>query len=146
MQGSLRFVTVVAALGCLAADAAVAQEKGGVQINGVVRNATVANGSVNVAKGTGAKSRTSIGSIAGGARINGNLDMSVVANGVVTSAEGFGRKAVTSIGSVHEGAEVSGSRSVVVHTGKVINSTGGFSLTGDPSCVVIGSLGDVPGC
>jgi hypothetical protein len=136
---------LAAALASLIAGAAIAQEKG-VRINGVVRNATVANGSVNIAKGVGATARTTIGSITSGARINGNLDMSVVANGVVTSAGGVGREAITSIGSVHEGAEVTGSQSVVVHTGSVINSAGGFSLTGEPSCVVIGSLGDVPGC
>jgi hypothetical protein len=136
---------VAAALASLIAGGAIAQEKG-VQINGVVRNATVANGNVNIAKGVGSTARTMIGSITSGARINGSLDMSVVANGVVTSAGGVGREAITSIGSVHEGAEISGSQSVVVHTGKVINSAGGFSLTGEPSCVVIGSIGEVPGC
>jgi hypothetical protein len=136
---------VAAALASLIGGAAIAQEKG-VQINGVVRNATVANGNVNVARGVATTARTSIGSITGGARINGNLDMSVVANGVVTSAGGLGREAVTSIGSVHEGAEITGSQSVVVHTGSVINSADGFSLSGEPSCVVIGSIGDVPGC
>jgi hypothetical protein len=65
---------------------------------------------------------------------------------VVTSAGGVGTEAITSIGSVHEGAEVSGSRSVIVHTGQVINSADGIGLTGEPSCVVIGSIGEVPGC
>jgi hypothetical protein len=136
---------VAAALASLIAGAAIAQEKG-VRINGAVRNTTVANGSVNIAKGVGTTARTTIGSITDGARINGNLDMSVVANGVVTSAGGVGTEAITSIGSVHEGAEVSGSRSVIVHTGQVINSADGIGLSGEPSCVVIGSIGEVPGC
>jgi hypothetical protein len=136
---------LAAALAALFAGTALAQEKG-VRISGTVRNVTVANGNVNVASGVASSARTSIGSITSGARINGNLDMSVVANGVVTSASGLGREAITSIGSVHEGAEITGSQSVVVHTGKVINSAGGFSLSGEPSCVVIGSIGEVPGC
>lgn len=137
MPSVLRTVALAAALGGAVATAAFAQEKGGVQINGVVNNATVANRSVNVAKGVVTRTVTSIGSINSGVRVNGNLNMAVQANDVVTAAGGLGNEATTSIGSVHEGAVLTGTRSVVVSTGRVVNSDG---------CVIIGSLGKVPGC
>ena len=137
MSSALRTVALAVTLGSAVVSGACAQDKGGVQINGVVTSATVANRSINVAKGVGTRAVTSIGSINSGVRVNGSLNTAVQASDVVTSAGGLGNEATTSIGSVHEGAVITGARSVVVSTGRVVNSDG---------CVIIGSLGKVPGC
>jgi hypothetical protein len=69
--------------------------------------------------------------------------MSVQTGEIVTQARGFGQEAVTSVGSVHSEAEVAGRRNVVISTGKVINMS---TIPGATACVVVGSLGIVPGC
>lgn len=129
---------VGAALACLGAGAAWGQETGGVRITGTVTKNTVVSNSANIASGVGSRAHTSIGSIGGGVTVQGNLSMNVLAQDVVNMADGVGDQATTSIGSVHEGANLSGSREVTVSTGRVVNMGDG--------CLIIGSLGDVPGC
>lgn len=136
-----RYATLAAAgaaLACLGAGAAWSQETGGVRISGTVNKTTVVGSSVNVASGIASRAHTSIGSIGSGVTVQGNLNMNVIAQDVVNMADGVADEAITSIGSVHQGANVSGSREVTVSTGRVVNMGDG--------CLIIGSLGDVPGC
>jgi hypothetical protein len=120
---------------------AVAQETGGVRIQGSVTNVTTVTGASNVARGTGAKAKMSIGSIGPGVKVDGNLDMDVSAHDVTNVADGVNETAVTSIGSVHRGADAKGD--VTVHTGSVTNVSNG---PGQTSCVIIGSKGHIPEC
>lgn len=120
---------------------AIAQETGGVRINGSVNNVTTVKGASNTASGSGAKAYMSIGSIGAGVTVDGNLELQVDADRVTNFADGANETAVTSIGSVHKGAKASGE--IVVHTGDVTNVSNG---PGEASCVIIGSKGHIPEC
>lgn len=118
-----------------------AQETGGVRINGTVNNVTTVRGADNIARGNNAKAYMSIGSITSGVQVDGNLKMRVDADSVTNQADGANETAVTSIGSVHKGAKASGE--IIVHTGNVTNVSDG---SGEASCVIIGSKGNIPEC
>jgi hypothetical protein len=128
---------LAAILACFAAGSASAQsvETGGVQINGVVNDQTVVDGSANVALGAGSRAVMSVGSIEQGVRIRTGY--------IANVASGPGEEAVTSVGSVHDGSRLAGSTNVVISTGQIINMS---DHSGRPACVVIGSTGGVPGC
>lgn len=143
MRAPARLALAMALIG-IGGDAALAEpQSGGVRITGRVENHTVVGPSANIASGFGSRAVTNVGSIGSGVTVRGNLNMSVQTGEIVTQAKGFAKEAVTSVGSVHSGAEVSGRRNVVVSTGKVINMS---TIPGITSCVVVGSLGEVPGC
>ena len=132
------------ALICLAGSSALAEPKsGGVRITGRVENHTVVGPSANIVSGFGSRSVTSVGSIGRGVEVRGNLKMSVQTGEIVTEARGFAQEAITSVGSVHPEAEIGGQRDVVVSTGRVINMS---TIPGTTACVVVGSIGVVPGC
>ena len=120
---------------------AVAQETGGVHINGSVTSATTVKGAQNIARGTNARAFSSIGSIHSGIVVDGHLNLNVDASNVTNFADGVNETAITSIGSVHKGAKATGE--VVVHTGDVSNVSNG---PGEVSCVIIGSKGHIPEC
>jgi hypothetical protein len=136
---------LAAILACFAAGSASAQsvETGGVQINGVVNDQTVVDGSANVALGAGSRAVMSVGSIEQGVRIDGRLGVTVRTGYIANVASGPGEEAVTSVGSVHDGSRLAGSTNVVISTGQIINMS---DHSGRPACVVIGSTGGVPGC
>lgn len=119
----------------------VADETGGVRINGTVNSVTTVKGADNIARGSDAKAYMSVGSIGSGVQVNGNLKMHVDADRITNQADGANDTAVTSISSVHKGAKASGE--IVVHTGDVTNVSDG---SGDASCVIIGSKGHIPEC
>lgn len=137
---------LVAALACLAGGEAFAQsaESGGVQIHGSVASQTAVAGSANLAAGVGARAVTSVGSIENGVQIDGRLGVTVQTGYIATLASGPGQQAVTSVGSVHEGSRLAGQTDVVISTGQIINMSDRTSR--GPACVVIGTLGQVPGC
>jgi len=84
-----------------ASSGAFAQAKnGGVRINGVASNTTVASGNANVASGFLAEAKQSIGTIRSGTQVNGVLANTTVANGNANVATGFLSKACQEIGSV----------------------------------------------
>ncbi|MEL6965626.1 MAG: hypothetical protein AAFO01_22960 [Pseudomonadota bacterium] len=119
----------------------LAQETGGVRIHGSVKNTTSVKGASNIARGSGATAKTSIGSIGAGVTVDGNLTMDVSVDGVTNVADGVNETAVTSIGSVHKGAKAKGE--IVVNTGNVTNVSNG---PGETSCIIIGSKGHIPEC
>lgn len=118
-----------------------AQETGGVRIKGSVNSVTTVDDATNVARGSGAKAYSSIGSVGAGVRVDGHLKMHVDADRVTNVADGAGETAITSIGSVHKGADARGE--IVVQTGDVTNVSDG---PGEASCVIIGSKGSIPEC
>jgi hypothetical protein len=118
-----------------------AQETGGVRIRGTVHNVTTVTGASNVARGTGATAKMSIGSIGPGVTVDGKLTMDVSADDVTNVADGVNETAITSIGSVHKGAKAKGE--ITVHTGNVTNVSNG---PGESSCIIIGSKGHIPEC
>lgn len=117
-------------------------ETNGVRINGTVNTQISVDGSANVASGTRSRAHTEVGSIAGGVGIDGRLDVTVQTGTIATLATGAGQEARTSVGSVEE--DVAGQTDVVISTGDIINMTDRGSRR--PACVVIGTLGRVPGC
>ncbi len=136
-------VIVVTILFCLLASPVGAEPAtGGVRIEGSVGNQTTVRNSANVASGQGARAVTTIGSIGSGVRIRGDLNLTVDVEEVTTLADGPDHRAVTSVGSIHPDAAISGRREVVVSTGKIVNMT----ESGDVSCVIVGSVGALPGC
>ncbi len=120
---------------------AFAQETGGVRIQGSVKNDTTVRRASNVASGTGATAKMSIGSIGAGVKVDGNLTMDVSADDVTNVADGIDETAVMSIGSVHKGADAKGE--ITVHTGNLTNVSNG---PGETSCIIIGSKGHIPEC
>jgi hypothetical protein len=145
MQPQLRLAALAAVLTCLTTGAALAQpNSGGVRIQGPVTIETHTAHNYNAATGTKATAITTAGTITGGANIRGPLEMQVHAEGITTVANGHDRTAITSVGSVHEGADLSGRSEITVSTGRIINVPG--SDAKDPSCVIIGSVGTIPGC
>jgi hypothetical protein len=95
-----RFAIATAVAVSLLAAAAQAQQTGGVKINGVATNTTVANGNVNAATGFLAEAQQSIGSIRAGTEVNGMLLNTTVANGNVNAATGFLAEACQEIGTI----------------------------------------------
>ena len=95
----------VAAFALMSAAGAHAQDKGGVRINGVASNTTVASGNVNAATGFLAEAQQSIGTIRSGTQVNGVLANTTVANGNVNAATGFLAEACQEIGSVGDACE-----------------------------------------
>jgi hypothetical protein len=143
MSARASLAAAIALIGIAGGPALAEPQSGGVKITGRVENHTVVGPSANIAGGFGSTAVTNVGSIGKGVNVRGNLNMSVQTGEIVTQARGFAEEAITSVGSVHSGAEVSGRRNVVVSTGKIINMS---DFPGDTACVVIGSLGVVPGC
>lgn len=141
MLGHQKAILVASVLAFASVEHALAQETGGVRIDGTVTSVTTVKGADNAARGSDAKALMSIGSVGAGVRVDGHLDMHVDADRITNYANGAGETAVTSIGSVHKGAKASGE--IVVHTGDVTNVSDG---SGDASCVIIGSKGHVPEC
>lgn len=136
-------LALAAALLCLGAGAASADpQAGGVRIEGPVTIQTVVGSATNMASGDGARAHSQIGSIGGGVTVRGDLNMRVRADEITNVAKGRNRKAVTSVGSVHRDAEISGRREITVSTGRIVN----VPQDDEPSCVIVGSVGDVPGC
>ena len=80
-----------------------------------MKNTTSVKGASNVARGSGATAKTSIGSIGAGVTVDGNHTMDVSVDGVTNVDNGVNETAVTSIGSVHEGARAKGE--MVANTG-----------------------------
>ena len=117
-------------------------ETDGVRIRGSVNTQIEVDGSDNLAAGSNSLARTDVGSIGGGASIEGRLNVTVQTGPIATVAAGAGQEARTSVGSVRE--DVAGQTDVVISTGAIINMTERGS--GRPACVVIGTLGAVPGC
>ena len=117
-------------------------ESDGVRINGTVNTQVSVNNSANVASGFRSRARTDVGSIGGGVSVRGRLNVTVQTGPIATQAAGAGQEAITSVGSVEE--DVAGQTDVVVSTGQIVNMTDRSS--GRPACVVIGTLGNVPGC
>jgi hypothetical protein len=128
---------------CLLAGAALAEaQTDGVRINGAVSNQIVTGPSTNIATGVGSRASTSVGSIAGGVQIDGRLNVTVQTGAIATVASGVNDQVKTSVGSVEE--DLRGQTNVVISTGQIINMTDRASR--GPACVVIGTLGQVPGC
>ena len=146
MQPHLRRAAIAAVLTCLTTGAALAQpaKSGGVRIHGPVSIQTHTGHNFNAATGTKTTAITTAGTITGGVEIRGPLEMRVRAEEITTIASGHDKTAITSVGSVHEGADMSGPRKVTVSTGRIINAPGRNAK--DPSCVIIGSVGSIPGC
>ena len=146
MQPQLRLAALAAVLTCLSAGAALAEPAttGGVRINAPVSMQSLVGGGTNAATGNGAKAISTTGSITGGVEVNAPLNLDVSAHEVTTVASGHKRVAITSVGSVHEGADLSRPRDVTVSVGRVLNVPGRDAK--DPSCVIIGSIGNVPQC
>jgi hypothetical protein len=114
----------------------------GVRINGVVSNQVVTGPSSNVASGVNSRASTAVGSIASGVRIDGRLNVTVQTGAIANVASGVGDQVKTSVGSVEE--DLRGQTDVVISTGQIINMSDRTSNR--PACVVIGTLGKVPGC
>jgi hypothetical protein len=114
----------------------------GVRINGVVTNQVVTGPSSNVALGVNSRASTAVGSIADGVRIDGRLNITVQTGAISNLASGVNDQVKTSVGSVEE--DVRGQADVVISTGQIINMSDRTSR--GPACVVIGTLGQVPGC
>jgi len=117
-------------------------ETDGVRIRGSVNTRIAVDGSDNIAAGSRSLARTDVGSIGGGATIDGRLNVTVQTGPIATVAAGAGQEARTSVGSVRE--DVAGRTDVVISTGQIVNTTERGSSR--PACVVIGTLGKVPGC
>ena len=127
----------------LLADQALAQaETDGVRIRGSVNTQVSVDGSDNIAAGSRSRAVTDVGSIGGGVSVEGRLNVTVQTGPIATVAAGAGQEARTSVGSVRE--DVAGQTDVVISTGRIVNMTERGS--GRPACVVIGTLGPVPGC
>lgn len=136
-------LAIALALTCFACGAhAAGPQTGGVKIKGAVTQNVTVGRSANVATGERARAFTSIGSIGSGVTIDGDLTMDVQVDEVVNLADGPKRQAITSVGSIHRGADVSGRREITVSTGTVVNAPDGD----EPSCVIVGSIGDIEGC
>ena len=80
--------------------ASFAQQRQGVQINGVVNQTTVANRTNTIALGRGASAKASIGAIHDGTTVNGVVNQTTVANRTNTIALGRDAEACTEIGSI----------------------------------------------
>jgi hypothetical protein len=128
----------------LAAGAAHPQaQTDGVRINGAVSNQIVTGPSTNIAAGVNSRASTAVGSIAGGVRIDGRLNVTVQTGAISSVATGVNDQVKTSVGSVEE--DLAGQTNVVISTGQIINMSDRTGR-GGPACVVIGTLGQVPGC
>jgi hypothetical protein len=114
----------------------------GVRINGAVSNQIVTGPGTNVASGINSRASTAVGSIADGVRIDGRLNITVQTRAISNLASGVNDQVKTSVGSVEE--DVRGQADVVISTGQIINMSDRTSR--GPACVVIGTLGQVPGC
>jgi len=90
----------VAAFALMTATSGFAQQAGGVKINGVAANTTVANGNTNAAIGLLSKARQNIGVVNGNTTVNGVLANTTVANGNTNAAIGLLSKACQNVGVV----------------------------------------------
>ena len=99
LTNKIASATLVTAL-VFAAQTGFAADRKGVQINGVVNQTTVANGTNTIALGRGAKASASIGAIHDGTTVNGVVNQTTVANNTNTIALGRDAKACTEIGSI----------------------------------------------
>ena len=143
MTARASLAAAMALIGIAGTGALAEPQSGGVKITGRVENHTAVGPSANIVSGFGSRAVTNVGSIGSGVTVRGNLNMSVQTGEIVTQAKGFAQEAITSVGTVNSGADVSGRRNVVISTGRVINMS---TIPGITSCVVVGSLGEVPGC
>jgi hypothetical protein len=121
---------------------AAGPETDGVRINGTVNQEISVDGSANIAAGTRSRARTEVGSIGDGVTVDGRLNVIVQTGPIATVAAGAGQEAKTVVGAVNE--DVAGQTDVVISTGQIINQS--VPGSGRPACVVIGALGEVPGC
>jgi len=143
-RSSARAALLALAATLLVGGEALAQgpETDGVRINGAVTNQVVTGPSTNIASGVNSRASTAVGSIAGGVRIDGRLNVTVQTGAIANVATGVNDQVKTSVGSVEE--DLRGQTDVVISTGQIINMSDRTSNR--PACVVIGTLGKVPGC
>jgi hypothetical protein len=130
--------TLFAGGGALAAG----PETHGVRINGTVNQNISVSGSANLASGARSRAQTEVGGVGAGVTVDDRLDIVVQTGPILTHAAGAGQEAKTVVGSVNE--DVEAPTEVVVSTGQIINQSDPRS--GRPACVVVGTLGQVPGC
>lgn len=135
-------LTLAAALLLCAEARAGGPQTDGVRINGAVNNVVVTGPATNLAAGVGSRAKSSVGSIASGVRIDGRLNVTVQTGAIANVASGVNDQVTTSVGSVEK--DLRGQTDVVISTGQIINMTDRTSR--GPACVVIGTLGQVPGC